>query len=704
MNVIALGSGKKGKEPSCGKGWTKPENFENNNQVVKNTKPQLYVVLTGKHNNLIVVDYDIYNKPDSGITLASLKGAHGSTAYIVQTQSGGFHVYHSYEDKFESWGGIQGVQGFIDIRNTGNYVVGGKSKGYKEVSGNIERLTPMPDKIFKALDTAIGEMQKSKTKGKAKTHDEGVVRILEGIGFSGIVLGDTYDGKQSFDCDQRGAGTACPCCGGQHESNNYFYRVGKDGCMIVKNYSEGCEFKIVNDYETVRHFFEQDVCRIDDKLNYLVENKVGGKMHMYNKEGIKERFSHLKFQDAKGTHKFILSWLEDADKRSFDTMDFYPEDCPPFVFNTWKPYAASTLHERGGSADMFFELLDELTKGDPKRYVRKYLATLVQKPNIKPSTCLVFRGIPGTGKGRLFYSLKKMLGKHLVCETSNPAQDVFGTNADAYNQTKLVIMNESNATLNFSNSDRLKALITDEDGLKINQKWIKAFDIRNLAGTIIAGNGATLVDTGVSDRRFAIYETGEKFVNDEEYFAQYTDYIDQTKNQRAIYDALMAENLEGFHFVKDRPTETRAYRDAAEKCLPKFIKFLEWDIMEGMARPNGTKIVEVTKEDQEEGDMVIRNKVYRQVDNIFGFDEDVAIAASDYCEKFQHWSGGDDRYMNTIKFGIGMRKIMKDHKIPEDALHKKETKKGVVYVRNRAKAVEYLKTKNFTSRDALVFD
>jgi hypothetical protein len=693
MNYISLGSGNKGKEPSCGKGWTKPENFEKNNQHVKNTKPPMYGVLTGKHNNLIVIDYDIYKTGTQNITLASLKGVHGSTAYIVQTQSGGFHVYHSYEDKFEAWGGIQGVQGFIDIRNTGNYVVGGKSKGYKEVSGNIEKLTPMPDKIFTALDTAIGEMQKSKNKnkGKAKTHDEGVIRILEGIDFSGIVLGDIYDGKQNFDCDQRGVGTECPCCGGQHESNNYFYRVRKDGCMVVKNYSEGCKEKIVDDYKTVRHFFEQEVCRIDDKLNYLVENKVGGKMDMYNKEGIKERFSHLQFQDAKGTHKFMMRWLEDPDKRSFATMDFYPEDCPPNVFNTWKPYAASTLQQSGGSADMFFELLDELTVGDPNRYARKYLATLLQKPNIKPSTCLVFRGVEGTGKGRMFYSLKKVLGKHLVCETSNPAQDVFGTNADAYNQTKLVIMNESNATLNFKNSDRLKALITDEDGLKVNQKYIKAFEIRNLAGTIIAGNGATLVDTGVSGRRFAIYETGEKFLNDEVHFANYTDYIDQPKNQRAIYDALMAEDLEGFHFVKDRPIETRAYREAAEKCLPKFIKFLEWDIMENMAYPvvehipagdYTTRCVEVTK----------------------GFEEDVQITATDYCSKFQEWAGGNDRFINSVKFGLGMKKIMKDHKIPEEALRKKETKRGVVYIRNRAKAVEYLKSKNFTSRDALVFD
>jgi len=214
---------------------------------------------------------------------------------------------------------------------------------------------------------------------------------------------------------------------------------------------------------------------------------------------------------------------------------------------------------------------------------------VVQKPNEKPKTCLVFRGSEGTGKGRLFYGIQKVLGKHLVYETSNPQQDVFGTNADAFNQTKLVIMNESNATMNFTNGDRLKALITDEDGVKVNQKYVKHFNIRNLAGTIIAGNGRTLVNSGVTDRRFVIYETGEQFINDENWFGKFTDYIDEPKNQKAIYDALMNVDITGFNLVKDRPTDTQAYQESKEKCLPKYINFFEWDIMEAADFGVGSK-------------------------------------------------------------------------------------------------------------------
>ena len=81
LNVIPLGFGDKGKAPSCGEGWKDPANFTKNNDLVKTRKPQMYGVLCGKHNNLIVVDYDIHKLEESSINLQSLKGVHGSSAY-----------------------------------------------------------------------------------------------------------------------------------------------------------------------------------------------------------------------------------------------------------------------------------------------------------------------------------------------------------------------------------------------------------------------------------------------------------------------------------------------------------------------------------------------------------------------------------------------------------------------------------------------
>jgi len=157
LNTIPLGNGDDGKDPSCGTGWQNRKNFETNNDLVKTKKSKMYGVLCGKHNNLIVIDYTIHKLEKTVIDLSFLKRFHGASAYIVQTLSG-FHVYHTYETRFKGWRGMRGVQGYIDIKNTRDYVIGGKSVGCKEVSGNIKRLTPMPDEVFSYIDTGVKKM------------------------------------------------------------------------------------------------------------------------------------------------------------------------------------------------------------------------------------------------------------------------------------------------------------------------------------------------------------------------------------------------------------------------------------------------------------------------------------------------------------------------------------------------------------------
>jgi hypothetical protein len=295
---------KKGKAPACGKGWSEEENFEANNQLVRVRKAPMYGVLTGIHNNLFVVDYDIYKSdynPEHNINLKTLKAKHGAGAYIVQTQRGGFHVYHKYEDKFEDWGGTTGVHGYIDSRNTGNFIVGGKSTGYKELSGTLENLTEMPLEPFGWLDGRIQEKRansKKQTTAKKqpktmKEQSEESINILKSLGFKDVVLTSKYGDLQIFVCNRE---EKCPCCKRHHTSQEWFYKIEKTGGFKVKNYSENCRDVTIRKYEMVKMLFEMQVCRLNDKLNYAVRD--GDDLNLYQKGGILERFSHLKYEEA----------------------------------------------------------------------------------------------------------------------------------------------------------------------------------------------------------------------------------------------------------------------------------------------------------------------------------------------------------------------------------------------------------------------
>ena len=65
-------------------------------------------VLCGEPNGIIVFDYDSHKLPNNHINLDSLKHVHGENTIIVQTTSGGYHVYHKFDDKVKHWKGVCG--------------------------------------------------------------------------------------------------------------------------------------------------------------------------------------------------------------------------------------------------------------------------------------------------------------------------------------------------------------------------------------------------------------------------------------------------------------------------------------------------------------------------------------------------------------------------------------------------------------------
>jgi hypothetical protein len=204
-----------------------------------------YGVLCGPRSGVLVLDYDLDKVPEiTHIHLESLKGVHGNTM-IVQTPKGGFHVYHSYDERFDSWIGRCGLNnwegfkagetGFIDVRTHGNYVVGPGSVVNGKVYTVVNDVEParMPDDMFEALDEFAHGAKYSFGKSlDVSKYDD----LLESRGFTNISWVNEYD----FDCDQRGKGSTCPLCSMTHE-NNHFFLWSIDGTVYVKNHSNRCK-------------------------------------------------------------------------------------------------------------------------------------------------------------------------------------------------------------------------------------------------------------------------------------------------------------------------------------------------------------------------------------------------------------------------------------------------------------------------------
>lgn len=150
---------------ACMKKTPAVTDFFNKNNYPKYSEAVLpganYGIPCGLMNGIIVFDYDLYKAPNCTVTVEDLKSRHGDT-FMVATPRGGVHVYHSYEPRFDPWPGKVGLlNGLLDLRTNGNYVVGPGSQThdgtYEIVNGTWACVTTLPDAIYQKTDQLLKE-------------------------------------------------------------------------------------------------------------------------------------------------------------------------------------------------------------------------------------------------------------------------------------------------------------------------------------------------------------------------------------------------------------------------------------------------------------------------------------------------------------------------------------------------------------------
>jgi hypothetical protein len=543
-----------------------------------------YGVVCGYKSGIIVIDYDCYKENISlKINIDELKRIHGQYSYIVSTPSGGFHVYHKIEEKHRDWKNITGIEGFIDIRTTGGYVVGANSsiygRKYTVINGDIDFITDMPDTMFNLLNN---NFKPRKVYQNIYDDDFDDIEIdLCNLGFTNIKPISEYN----FKCDQMGTNSKCPLCEHTHTSNHFFYFKNDIGTFFVKNHSNKCIMTKLKttyaftDEETVlieeegfpecyipmknRFENEEKVAMIKDHLIYVVNDK----LYLSQKQ-LKERYQDWLLDDK----LFITMWLRDRTKRFYKTMDFLPNQIVEGTYNLWKGYEIENIPSECEKGDItpFLRIVNALTDNNSD-YMFKWLAQLFQKPETKPKTSLIIRSEQGTGKNSIYEIIARIMGNDLYFETGNADQDIFGRFSTAFENRKLVLIDE--ADIAFSHNAKLKALVTNET-TQIERKGVQPITIKNLAGVCFITNENVPVKIEMSDRRFVVYDSNNDLQSDTAFWNNFHKVwkFDKT-NLRAVYDYLMNIDISKTDWKMDRP-KTQAYIDIRQSCLPLQIKWI----------------------------------------------------------------------------------------------------------------------------------
>ena len=611
-------------------GFNDPANYEKLRSLCK--PGENYGLLMGKNTGLFCLDFDLYKSPQEKekYTLENLKEHFGENVYVTETPRGGFHVVFEYEPCMDTWSQVTGIDGYLDTRTTGGYIVGAGSKTvdgeYKRLNGDILKPTKMPEEWKGLIEERSKICRKRDFSGDEFAGDKDIEKALEDKGFHNIEWATEY----SFKADENGK--KCPCCGNVHTNNCWKVSQAEDtGSIFVKSFSDRCNSTLlirgtkdqlppfafvldenepftgtsntlsgetrvhapkIKSYAETKQDFEKYACRVDDVLVYPYTDKAGN-VQLYNRTQLREKESHLmyvrKAEDENGDEKsvrcpFVKRWLDDEEKRTYRTMGVYPKECPVDVYNKWEDFEINkkSIPNGEGDAQPFIDLLWDLSGSEQNsyEYILKWLAYLVQYPEEKPQTAIGIKGKYGIGKNLLFGLVgEDIMGSKHYFETSNPLDDIFGTHATQHEGKKLIFVDEMEVSIQRKVSERMKAFITNKS-LTINPKGISPYNVDHLAGYIFAGNGF-LVAVPEDDRRFVLFEATGKYIHSSgegrEFVKEWFKWKKDTRNLKAVYDLLMNTETDIETLKHERPV-TAYYKKVRLQSLPLIIKWLDYMI------------------------------------------------------------------------------------------------------------------------------
>lgn len=344
-------------------------------------------------------------------------------------------------------------------------------------------------------------------------------------------------------------------------------------------------------YEKIKTEFEQYVAKIDSSIKFVVEDLVDNTFKIHSKADLIIRFEDFypscKFAIfTKTPVSFIKTWLLDNEKRKYRLMDFIPDvtKCPDDVYNTFKGfeianYSESYAKEITEDDNKLLQIILDHIKflcddggdeaGNMYEYVLNWIAHLFQKPTEKATTCLIFKGYEGCGKGILFNMLRNMLGKQYGFTTANPMNDMFGNFNSSSANKMLINIDEIDSKQAKGIYEELKKYITD-DTLNYKQKFIDACEVANLSRVLITTNNDYNLMISESNRRFCLIECIHKK-------KPTIDTIDTLLNnkiaQMLFYRFLMKRNITELK-LESFP-KSNLYKKALENSARPILDFLD---------------------------------------------------------------------------------------------------------------------------------
>jgi len=350
---------------------------------------------------------------------------------------------------------------------------------------------------------------------------------------------------------------------------------------------------------------------------------------------------------------FTSKWKQSEHIRTYENVDFlpFPKVCPSYTMNTFNGLRTERLHGDGDFSRILHHI-DILTGHEGTDYLLNYLAHMVQRPGELPRVALVFQSEQGVGKNVFFENFaNKVLGNEYLLQTAE-MDKVIGR-FSMINNKLMVIMDETSGKDSFTNSDKIKNIITAEQ-IAWERKGIDGININNCGRYLFFSNSFTPVKIEQSDRRYVVYKCTNEVQNNSDYFRALIQDFNNDGVVRSFYEFLMKRNIQDWNSILDRPI-TKVYKDIQSVNVPPMAHFLEKMIMQ--------------YEDKSIEDRILFKK----------------HGASELYTYFTDWlaeNGYKKLEYNSTKFGRELKEY--------DGVEKKRQSNGVIYDMNFGLLKTYL--------------
>lgn len=244
-------------------------------------------------------------------------------------------------------------------------------------------------------------------------------------------------------------------------------------------------------------------------------------------------------------------WLQNNQRRQYETLVFAPGKEVPGAYNLWRGFACEA---RPGDCSKFLHHLEHILCRGVKEhydYLIGWMARCVQQPASPGYSAVVMRGGMGTGKSYVAKMFGSLFGRHYMSVT-DPKHLVGAFNAHL-RDCVLLLGEEAFYAGDKKHESILKMLITEEL-ITIEAKGVDAEASGNCVHLMMASNEDWVVPTSFDDRRFFVLDISEDRKEDHAYFQEITEQMDRGGREALLY-FLLNYDLKGFNVRKVPKTQ-----------------------------------------------------------------------------------------------------------------------------------------------------